>query len=99
MDLICKRKAANVEAKKRVIKRGNDMRKVTVSMPEELYCHIKQTAKHEIRTISQQTRFFIEVGVEVVAQQSHHRDAELQESQECESCIGFRVDQSGDDED
>ena len=88
-----------MKAKKRVVKRKTDMRKVTVSMPEELYCHIKQTAKHEIRTISQQTRFFIEIGVEVTAQQGQHRDDEMQESQECESCIGFRVDQSGDDED
>lgn len=88
-----------MKAKKRVIKRKTDMRKVTVSMPEELHRHIKQTAKHELRTISQQTRLFIEIGVEVVAQQSQHRDADMQESQECESCIGFRVDRSDDDED
>ena len=88
-----------MKGKKRVIKRKTDMRKVTVSMPEELYCHIKQTAKKELRTISQQTRFFIEIGVEVVAQQSQPRDAEQQESQECEPCIGFRVDRSDDDED
>lgn len=88
-----------MKAKKRVVKRKTDMRKVTVSMPEELYCHIKQTAKHEIRTISQQTRFFIEIGVEVTAQQGQYRDDEMQESQECEPCIGFRVDRSDDDED
>lgn len=87
-----------MKAKKRVIKRKNDMRKVTVSMPEELYCHIKQTARQEIRTISQQTRLFIEIGVEVLAQQSQHRDTELQESQECEPCIGFRIDRSDNDE-
>lgn len=87
-----------MKAKKRLVKRKTDMRKVTVSMPEELYCHIKRTAKQEIRTVSQQTRLFIEIGVEVVAQQSQHRDDERQESQECESCIGFRVDRSGDDE-
>ena len=87
-----------MKAKKRLVKRKTDMRKVTVSMPEELHRHIKQTAKYELRTISQQTRFFLEVGVEVVAQQSEHRDAELLESQECESCIGFRVDRSDDDE-
>ena len=87
-----------MKAKKRVVKRKTDMRKVTVSMPEELYCHIKQTAKHELRTISQQTRLFIEIGVEVTAQQGQHRDAEMQESQECEPCIGFRVNRSGDDE-
>ena len=88
-----------MKAKKRVIKRKNDMRKVTVSMPEELYCHIKRTAKQEIRTISQQTRLYIEIGVEVVSQQGQRRDAEPQESQECEPCIGFRVDRSDDDED
>jgi hypothetical protein len=88
-----------MKAKRGLVKRKTDMRKVTVSMPEELYCHIKQTAKQEIRTISQQTRLFIEIGVEVVAQQSQPRDAELQESKECESCIGFRVDRSGDYED
>lgn len=87
-----------MKAKKRVVKRKTDMRKVTVSMPEELYCHIKQTAKQEIRTISQQTRFFIEIGVEATAQQGQHRDDEMQESQECEPCIGFRVNRSGDDE-
>ena len=88
-----------MKAKKRVVKRKNDMRKVTVSMPEELYCHIKRTAKQEIRTISQQARLFIEIGVDVFAQQGQHRDAERQEPQECESCIGFRVDRSDDDED
>lgn len=88
-----------MKAKKRVVKRKNDMRKITTSIPEELYCHIKRTAKQEIRTISQQTRLFIEIGVEVVAQQSQHCDAEQQESQECEPCIGFRVDRSDDDED
>lgn len=88
-----------MKAKKRVIKRGNDMRKVTVSMPEELYCHIKQTARREIRTINQQTRFFLEIGVEVTAQQGQYCDADRQESQESEPCIGFRVDPSGDDED
>ena len=88
-----------MKAKRGLVKRKTDMRKVTVSMPEELYCHIKQTAKQEIRTISQQTRFFIEIGVEVTAQQGRRCDAEQQESQEREPCIGFRVNRSGDDED
>lgn len=88
-----------MKAKRGLVKRKTDMRKVTVSMPEELYCHIKQTAKQEIRTISQQTRFFIKIGVDVVSQQGQHCDADMQESQECESCIGFRVDRSDNDED
>ena len=88
-----------MKAKKRVVKRKTDMRKVTVSIPEELYYHIKQAAKQEIRTISQQARLFLEIGVEVVAQQSQQCDGEEQEPQERESCIGFHVDKDGDDDD
>ena len=88
-----------MKAKKRVVKRKTDMRKVTVSIPEELYYHIKQAAKQEIRTISQQARLFLEIGVEVVAQQSQPCDGEEQEPQERESCIGFHVDKDGDDDD
>ena len=87
-----------MKAKKRVIKRKTDMRKVTVSIPEELYYHIKQAAKQEIRTISQQTRLFLEIGIEVVSQQSQPEEDE-QEPQEKESCIGFHVDKDDDDDD
>lgn len=87
-----------MKAKKRVVKRKTDMRKVTVSIPEELYYHIKKSAKNEIRTISQQTRLFLEIGVEVVAQQSQPCDEDEQEPQEKESCIGFHVEQGDDDE-
>jgi hypothetical protein len=86
-----------LKAKKRVIKRKNDMRKVTVSIPEELYYHIKQSAKNEIRTISQQTRLFLEIGIEVVSQQGQESE-EDQEPPEKESCIGFQIDRSDDDE-
>ena len=86
-----------MKAKKRVVKRKNDMRKVTVSIPEELYYHIKQSAKNEIRTISQQTRLFIEIGIEVVSQQGQPEEDE-QEPPEKESCIGFHVEQGDDDE-
>ena len=88
-----------MKAKKRVVKRKTDMRKVTVSIPEELYYHIKQAAKQEIRTISQQTRLFLEIGIEVVAQQGQQCDGEEQEPQERESCIGFHIDKDGDDDD
>lgn len=87
-----------MKAKKRVVKRKTDMRKVTVSIPEELYYHIKQAAKQEIRTISQQTRLFLEIGVEVVSQQGQPEEDE-QEPQEKESCIGFHVDKDDDDDD
>jgi hypothetical protein len=88
-----------VRTKKRVVKRKSDMRKVTVSIPEELYYHIKQSAKNEIRTISQQARLFLEIGVEVVSQQGQQCDGEEQEPQERESCIGFHVDKDGDNDD
>jgi hypothetical protein len=88
-----------VKTKKRVVKRKSDMRKVTVSIPEELYYHIKQSAKNEIRTISQQARLFLEIGVEVVSQQGQQCDGEEQEPQERESCIGFHVDKDGDNDD
>jgi CO dehydrogenase/acetyl-CoA synthase beta subunit len=86
-----------VRTKKRVVKRKTDMRKVTVSIPEELYYHIKQAAKNEIRTISQQARLFLEIGVEVVSQQEHEHE-EDQEPPEKESCIGFQIDRGDDDE-
>lgn len=85
-----------MKPKKRVVKRKSDMRKVTVSIPEELYYHIKQSAKNEIRTISQQTRLFLEIGVEVVSQQGQESE-EGQEPPEKESCIGFQVDRGDDD--
>lgn len=86
-----------MKTKKRVVKRKNDMRKVTVSIPEELYYHIKQSAKNEIRTVSQQTRLFLEIGIEVVSQQGHEHE-EDQGPPEKESCIGFQIDRSDDDE-
>ena len=87
-----------MKAKKRVVKRKTDMRKVTVSIPEELYYHIKQAAKQEIRTISQQTRLFLEIGIEVVSQQSQPEEDE-QDPQEKVSCLGFHVDKDDDDDD
>ena len=86
-----------MKGKKRVIKRKNDMRRVTVSIPEELYYHIKQSAKNEIRTISQQTRLFLEIGIEVVSQQGQEPE-EDQEPPEKESCIGFQVERNDDDD-
>jgi hypothetical protein len=88
-----------VKPKKRVIKHKSDNRKIVVSIPEELYFHIKQFAKEDIRTMSQQARFFIEIGLQVIAQQGQNCE-EYQEppSDEKESCIGFRVDRSDDDD-
>jgi len=86
-----------MKAKKRVVKKQRDTRKITISVPEETYFNIKQFAKEEIRTISQQTRLFVELGLQVMLQQ----DCEPQDEAppERESAIGFHVEKSTDDED
>lgn len=88
-----------MKPKKRVVKHKSDNRKIVVSIPEELYFHIKQYAKEDIRTMSQQARFFLEIGLQVVSQQGQNCE-EYQEPQleEKEPCIGFRVDRSDDDD-
>lgn len=86
-----------MKPRKRAVKRQSDNRKITVSVPEELYFHIKHFAKDEIRTISQQARLFIEIGLEVMAQQNQQIE-ETPEPEEKPSCIGFQIDRSGDDD-
>jgi hypothetical protein len=84
-----------MKAKKRVIKKQSDTRKITVSLPEETYFNIKQFAKQDIRTVSQQARLFIELGLQVMLQQDCE---ESQEPPEKESAIGFHVERCDDDE-
>ena len=86
-----------MKPRKRAVKRQSDNRKITVSVPEELYFHIKHFAKDEIRTISQQARLFIEIGLEVMAQQNQQIE-ESPEPEEKPPCIGFQIDRSGDDD-
>lgn len=85
--------------KKVVKKRRDDTRKITITIPEELYYQVKHFAKDEIRTISQQARLFLEIGLQLVTQQPDHEHEE-QEPEEKESCIGFRIerDEEYDDE-
>lgn len=88
-----------MKPKKRVVKRKSDNRKITVSIPEELYFHIKQYAKEDIRTMSQQARFFLEIGLQVIAQQGQDCEEDREpQPEEKEPCIGFRVDRSDDDD-
>lgn len=86
-----------MKPKKRMIKRRDDTRKVTITLPEELYYQVKRFAKEEIRTISQQARLFLEIGLQVITQPPHEHDE--QEPEEKESCIGFRVEHNGEDDD
>lgn len=84
--------------KKVVKKRRDDTRKITITIPEELYYQVKHFAKDEIRTISQQARLFLEIGLQVVTQQPEHEHEE-QEPEEKESCIGFRIEHNEDCDD
>ncbi|KKU53541.1 MAG: hypothetical protein UX75_C0036G0016 [Candidatus Moranbacteria bacterium GW2011_GWE2_47_10] len=83
-------------AKRKPGKKLPENRKITVTVPEETYFNIKQFAKQDIRTLSQQARLFIEIGLQVALQQDEEGsdDAPL----ERESAIGFHVERS-DDED
>lgn len=89
-----------MKAKKRIVKRRDDKRKITVSVPEEIYFQIKHYAKDEIRTISQQTRLFIEIGIQIMNQQQQDEaQHDHEEIEEKESCIGFRIDKEEDYDD
>lgn len=87
-----------MKPKKRVIrKKQSDNRKITVSVPEEIYFQIKHYAKEEIRTISQQARLFIEIGIEVISQQGQQCE-DSAEPEEKPSCIGFQVERNDEDD-
>ena len=88
-----------MKGKKRVVKRKSDMRKITISIPGKLYYQIKDFAQEDIRTMSQQARLFLEIGLQVVSQQGQDPEEDEQEPQEKESCIGFHVDKDDDDDD
>jgi len=79
-----------MQKKKRVVKKQRDTRKITLTVPEEIYYNIKQFAKDEIRTVSQQARLFLEIGLQVMIEQGQSCEGE-QEPPEKESAIGFHM--------
>ncbi len=79
-----------MQKKKRVVKKQRDTRKITLTVPEEIYYNIKQFAKDEIRTVSQQARLFLEIGLQVMIEQGQPCNGE-QEPPEKESAIGFHM--------
>jgi len=79
-----------MQKKKRVVKKQRDTRKITLTVPEEIYYNIKQFAKDEIRTVSQQARLFLEIGLQVMIEQGQLCEGE-QEPPERESAIGFHM--------
>lgn len=79
-----------MQKKKRVVKKQRDTRKITLTVPEEIYYNIKQFAKDEIRTVSQQARLFLEIGLQVMIEHGQSCEGE-QEPPEKESAIGFHM--------
>lgn len=89
-------------AEKRRIKKAKerDSRKITVQIPEEVYFQVKQWAKEEYRTTSQQARMFLEIGLQYLIQANEADNCgHEQEPEEKEPCIGFRVEPDYDEED
>lgn len=74
-----------------------DSRKITVQVPEELYFQVKQWAKDEIRTVSQQAQMFMMVGLQYISQANEECDEH--EPEEKEPCIGFKIDREEDYDD
>lgn len=76
---------------KKTIKRKKDMVDVTISLPEETFYWIKQNAKDELRTIQNQARLYLEIGIEILQQQAAQEQSEQDEVPERESAIGFHM--------
>ena len=91
---------AAVKNKKKISKRSDSM-KVVVSLPGEIYYEVKKFAEEDIRTIPQQVRYFMEIGMQVVAQQMEMSEACTHEPEEEEKApaIGFQVSRDDDEDD
>lgn len=91
-------KAANRSVKKRI--KRSDTFSVTMSLPDDIYLELKLAAKDEIRSLPQQARYFMEIGMKVVAQQMEMSGGEgMEEDEEKPAAIGFVVEKEGDIDD
>ncbi|MFA5071140.1 MAG: hypothetical protein WC511_02105 [Candidatus Pacearchaeota archaeon] len=77
-------------------KKKSDNKCVKITLPEELYFALKSSAKNELRSVSQQIRFFIELGIEAFNAQVQQAQGEEEELPEA---IGFKMEPEGEDED
>lgn len=82
---------------KRIKKKRSDHVSVTVSLPDEVHFVLKQYAKEDIRSVSQEARYLIELGMQVLQQQSEACGVE-EEIEERAPAIGFHVDRDAEDE-
>lgn len=87
-----------VKPKRRKIAKKRDIVSVSMSLPDDVYIELKHAAKANIRSIGQQARYFMEIGMELIAQQMEMEDAPPEEEEEATPAIGFVVEKE-DDED
>jgi len=76
------------------MKPKEDEREIRIIVPDTLYCQIRQVAENEIRSVSNQARFFIEIGMQYL--ESMDKEPPPPER---ESAIGFVVDKEPEYED
>jgi len=75
-------------------KRNSDNRTAKVTLPEDLYVAIKNQAKVELRSLSQQLRYFVKLGVDAYNQMQQCSSEEGVAKEELPEQIGFKVDVS-----
>jgi hypothetical protein len=70
-------------------KKDDRTRKVTVTLPDELYISLREHADADIRSVAHEAQYMILVGMEYVNQMNAQQE---EEPPELESAIGFKVD-------
>lgn len=84
--------------KKNRVKKNKDYRTVSLNLPEEVYLSVKIAAKEEIRSVAQQARYYMEIGMQVVAQQMEMEINQDDDGSDDSPAIGFVVDNPDDEE-
>ncbi len=69
------------------MKPKKDERELKLIIPDSLYVMLREHAENDIRSMSNQARYFIEIGMEYC----QHLQAQSEQAQERESAIGFQV--------
>lgn len=84
---------------KRIKKVKSDNVSVTMILPDDVHFMLKQYAKEDIRSIPQEARYLMELGMQVLQQQQHSDGCmEVEEVEERAPAIGFHVDKSCDED-
>lgn len=88
--------ARKTTRKRRLVKK--DTKSVTMSLPEEIYLSLKLAAKEDIRSVSRQARYYMEIGMQVVTQQMEMECQAQPEEEEGVPAIGFVVNKPKEEE-